>query len=92
VAGWKKGGREETKRRIPTFDFRWRHPRHAALVCRRFVVDAFAASDLVRGVNIGEPDVLVIISLGCVSARVDVSFSGSSSICAIFILVDCETL
>lgn len=49
---WRGGkGKEkdegQQEERIPTFDFRWRHARHAALICLRFVVDVFAASDLV---------------------------------------------
>jgi hypothetical protein len=52
VAWWRvikgRGGwRHERGGRIPTFDFRWRHARHAALICLRFVVDVFATSDFV---------------------------------------------
>jgi len=70
-----------------TFDFRWRHPRHAALVCLRAVFDVFTTFDVVWSVDIGELHVLVMTSRACISERalVRVSCSGFWSICAIFI-------
>jgi hypothetical protein len=62
VVGWVEGWR------IQTFDFRWRQARQAALVCLRFVLDSFVT--LVVGGGVGELDVLVVISRGCVSVRV----------------------
>jgi hypothetical protein len=58
----------EGLREIQTFDFRWRQARQAALVCLRFVFDGFVTFDVVGGV--GELDVLVLISRGCVAGRV----------------------
>lgn len=62
---------------ILTFDFRWRHPRHAALVCLRLVFGVFITPDIVCSVDIGELDVLVVTSRGVVSERVCVSSIGS---------------
>jgi hypothetical protein len=77
IEGWFGG-------EIQTFDFRWRQARHAALVCLRFVLEIFITLDV--GGGVGELDVLVVISRGCVSVRVFcMSWVGWSSICSIFI-------